>query len=120
MHSTDIHAVEIDEKFLAAVYKVTADIPRGKVATYGQVGRMAGYPKAGREVGIAMSQAPRAKNLPCHRVVNKIGTLSPDHVFGGKEKQRRMLEAEGITFTEDGVIRMEKHTWGEYEQLSLF
>lgn len=116
----EAEAIVIDKQFLAAVYDVVAQIPKGKVATYGMVGEKAGYQRASREVGHAMSHAPAGRSLPCHRVVNKQGTLSPDYVFGGQDVQRRMLEEEGITFHENGLIRMERHLCGEYEQLTLF
>ena len=110
----------IDEEFLNAVYDIVEQIPYGKVATYGQVGDKAGYRNAAREVGHAMSHAPSKRDLPCHRVVNKLGTLSPDHAFGGQEKQRNMLAQEGVTFTKDGRINMERHLWSDYEQMTLF
>lgn len=112
------YSIEINQTFTQAIYKVVAQIPKGKVATYSQVGEKAGYPNLPREVGVAMSRAPQ--NLPCHRVVNAQGTLSPDYVFGGKEAQRERLEQEGITFLPGDVIHMEKHLWMDHEQLSLF
>ncbi len=112
--------VVIDKAFLDAVYEVVARIPRGKVATYVLVGEKAGYPRAAREVGHAMSHAPANRDLPYHRVVNKQGTLSPDYAFGGQDIQRRMLEEEGVTFHENGLINMERHLWSDYEQLTLF
>ena len=111
---------EINAKFLQDVYSVVGEIPRGKVATYGQIGTKAGYPKSAREVGYAMSHAPSDLELPYHRVVNKQGTLAPDYAFGGQEKQREMLKEEGITFMDNGLINMEKHTWSDYEQMTLF
>lgn len=120
MKDPNSFATEIDEDFLKAVYEVVEKIPRGKVATYVQVGEKAGYQKSAREVGYAVSIGPTGRNLPYHRVVNQKGTLAPDYVFGGQDKQRRMLEEEGVTFLENGLIDMEKHLWGEYEQLTLF
>ena len=106
-------------RFAQKVYEIVATIPEGKVATYGQIAAMAGEPDAAQEAGYAMSRVSPAQNLPCHRVVNKAGTLSPEFAFGGQEKQRKLLEAEGITFTVKGRIDMSRHTWGEDEQLSL-
>ncbi|MBT9775312.1 methylated-DNA--[protein]-cysteine S-methyltransferase [Clostridium sp. MCC353] len=110
---------EIDSAFVNRVYGIVAEIPRGKVASYGQIAEKAGDPQAARDVGYIMSQVPPGSALPCHRVVNRTGTLAPDYVFGGKKRQRAMLEAEGITFLQDGRINMERHQWGEYEQLML-
>ena len=110
----------ITPAFRQAVYNVVAKIPRGKVATYGQVAELAGMPGAAREVGLIMSRVKAEQNLPCQRVVNKTGTLSPDYAFGGQVRQQSMLMEEGIRFTADGRIDMEHYRWGEPEQLRLF
>lgn len=115
--------LEVDETFLERVYAEVARIPIGRVATYGKIAELAGYPKASREVGIAMSRVPKKSKLPCHRVVNKTGTLAPSYAFGSKENQRNLLLAEGIAFLEDGSIHMERYMWPDNpqgEQLSLF
>lgn len=112
--------LNITPAFERAVHEVVGTIPTGKVVTYGKVAEMAGMPGAAREVGYIMSRVSPKQNLPCHRVVNKTGALSPEFAFGGKERQRAMLEAEGIRFTADGLIDMARHQWGEHEQLSLF
>lgn len=105
--------------FERAVHQVVATIPRGKVATYGQIAEMVGMPGAAQEVGHIMSRVKREQNLPCHRVVNKTGTLAPWFAFGGEERQRAMLEEEGILFTRDGRIQIARHLWNGNEQLSL-
>lgn len=98
-------------KFFSEVYKITVKIPKGKVATYGQIARMLGSPRGARTVGWAMRAAPSELKLPCHRVVNRLGELSPDYVFGASELQRAMLEDEGVKFKKDGRIDLEKHLW---------
>lgn len=103
----------------AKVYEIVARVPAGKVATYGQIAEMMEIELDARDVGHVMHHAPAGRGLPCHRVVNKTGMLAPDYVFGGQEIQRSMLEAEGITFLSDGRIQMERHLWGDYEQLLL-
>lgn len=110
----------VDAGFCNRVYEIVAKIPTGKVATYAQIAEMLGDPAAARDVGHAMSHAPAGHSLPCHRVVNRTGALAPEYAFGGQEKQRAMLEAEGITFFSDGRIDMSRHLWGEPEQLTLF
>ena len=110
----------VDAAFAEQVYEAVARIPRGKVATYGQIAAQVGDPLAGREVGHIMSCAPSGRNLPCHRVVNRTGVLAPDYAFGGQEKQRALLEAEGVTFLADGRIDMTLHLWGKYEQFNIF
>lgn len=91
------------------VYEIVARIPEGKVATYGQIAAMLGNPRGARTIGWAMQSAP--EGLPCHRVVNKSGRLAPAYVFGSSERQRAVLEMEGVTFKEDGCIDMKKHLW---------
>lgn len=97
--------------FFGEVYKIVAEIPAGKVATYGQIAAMLGNPGSARTVGWAMHSAPCRLNLPCHRVVNRTGQLSPDFVFGGYEVQRAELESEGVVFKEDGRVDMEQCLW---------
>lgn len=99
------------KNYFQRVYEIVARIPPGNVATYGQIAALLGEPKGARTVGWAMQNAPSHLNLPCHRVVNKSGTLAPDYAFGGAENQRTMLEKEGITFQSNGRINMERHLW---------
>ena len=72
--------------------------------TYGQIADVLHNICSARYVGYAMRAAPDHKNLPCHRVVNRTGELSPGGTFGGEENHRRMLEAEGVLFTPQGRI----------------
>jgi methylated-DNA-protein-cysteine methyltransferase-like protein len=97
--------------FFAAVYQIVAQIPEGKVATYGQIAALLGEPKGARIVGWAMRGAPANLNLPCHRVVNKSGAMAPDYVFGGAQSQRAKLAAEGIQFNEDDHIDLARYLW---------
>ena len=97
------------QKKYQEVYKIVSMIPEGKVATYGQIAMMIGDLTA-RQVGYAMRTAPQG--LPAHRVVNSLGKLSPEYVFGSQELQRTVLEREGITFTPAGNIQVKKHLWG--------
>lgn len=99
------------EKFFKKVYEVVARIPRGKIATYGQIAAILGSPRNARVVGWAMKATPEHLHLPCHRVVNKTGILSPSYIFGDKVVQRTLLEEEGITFKADDRIDMKKHLW---------
>lgn len=92
--------------FFEEIYQLVAGIPRGKVTTYGQIAMMLGRPRAARMVGWAMHQAPHG--LPCHRVVKRDGQLAPAEIF---PDQRARLEAEGITFTPEGLVQMNRHQW---------
>lgn len=96
------------------IYGIVADIPEGQVATYGQIAWMVGIPNAPRVIGYAMNRVPEDLNLPCHRVVNKAGTMAPNHVFGGEQTQRDLLEREGVSFLDNGCIDMEKCQWSFY------
>lgn len=111
---------EITPDFVKSVYEVVADIPQGNVATYGQVAEMAGYSGKAREVGVVMSRVRDGQSLPCHRVVNKAGMMSPEYAFGGQEKQREMLEKEGVGFKSSGCIDMNRFQWGNIRQGELF
>lgn len=95
--------------FHKRVYGIVSQIPYGRLCTYGQVALMAGSPRASRIVGAALYRAPAG--LPCHRVLYKDGSLCCDQAFGGKEIQRQMLEAEGITFLPDGRANLSRHFW---------
>lgn len=72
--------------------------------TYGQIAAVLGNACSARYVGFAMSAAPDALKLPCHRVLNRFGEMAPDAVFGGAGEQRRRLEAEGVVFRENGRV----------------
>ena len=98
----------------ARIYGIVAQIPPGAVATYGQIALIAGMPRGARVVGYAMSAAP--SGLPCHRVVNRFGELAAEHVFGGKEYQRMLLESEGVTFLPDGRIDLHRHLWNPLKE----
>lgn len=78
------------------IYDAVLTIPKGKVATYGQIAAMAGNGGAARVVGNALNVNPAPGIIPCHRVVNAKGRLAPRFAFGGDEEQKRLLEAEGV------------------------
>lgn len=93
------------------IYEVVCRIPEGKVCTYGQVALLAGNPRWARVVGYALHQNPAFGRIPCHRVVNRDGRVAPGFAFGGPGIQRAMLEAEGVEFTEDGLVDLAKYGW---------
>lgn len=93
------------------IYEVVSRIPKGKVATYGLVARMAGNPRWSRVVGYALHNNPAPGVIPCHRVVNREGKVAESFAFGGSDIQRKMLEDEGIVFEVDGHIDLEKYLW---------
>lgn len=97
------------------VFAVVRRIPRGKVATYGQVARLIGAPRTARYVGYALHANPEPGTdpgcIPCHRVVFKDGRMATGFAFGGPDEQRGMLAAEGIAFDEEGRVLMEEFQW---------
>lgn len=93
------------------IYQVVRRIPEGKVATYGQVARLAGNPRWARVVGYALHVNPDPATIPCHRVVNQQGRTSPAFAFGGGDIQRNLLENEGVSFCADGSIDLEIYRW---------
>ena len=82
--------------FYERVYEVVKRIPEGKVATYGDIAAFIGAPRASRAVGYALHANPDPENIPCFRVVNREGKLSCAFAFGGMERQRALLEADGV------------------------
>jgi methylated-DNA-[protein]-cysteine S-methyltransferase len=84
--------------FAQKVYEITKQIPRGKVATYGQIATLAGSPGAARAVGMCMKHNLYAPVVPCHRVVGANGQLTGFSAKGGIAKKKSMLMTEGVTF----------------------
>ena len=78
------------------IYAAVKQIPKGKVATYGQIAALAGNAKMSRAVGDALHHNPNPDEIPCFRVVNAKGELSGAFAFGGEDRQKELLEAEGI------------------------
>ena len=86
------------------VYEFVKNIPRGKVATYGQIALHLGNRNFARAVGNILHSNPDPEHIPCHRVVNSHGQLSRSYAFGGIEAQRRLLESEGVVFKNNLVV----------------
>ena len=84
--------------FSDRVYAVVGAIPKGKVATYGQVAALAGSPGAARAVGMCMRHNKDTKKVPCHRVVGSTGLLTGYAYGNGLTTKRKMLESEGVKF----------------------
>ena len=84
-------------QFSAKVYRVVATIPRGRVATYGQIAQLAGSARAARAVGQLMAHNKNPKNVPCHRVVGSTGAMT-GYAFDGVSAKHQKLLAEGVTF----------------------
>lgn len=84
--------------FKDKIYELTRQIPKGKVASYGQLAKLAGKPKAARAVGLFIRLNPDAPNTPCHRVVAADGSLTGYSATGGITKKKALLLSEGVRF----------------------
>lgn len=93
------------------IYDVVRKIPRGKVATYGQIAALAGNSKWSRVVGYALHANPNPREIPCYRVVNRFGGLSSAFAFGGINAQAELLRDEGIEIRADNTVDLEKYLW---------
>ncbi len=100
-----------DNDFYNRVYKAVRKIPKGKVATYGQIAALCGAPKASRVVGSALHRNPEPVVIPCHRVVNRFGGLAPAFAFGGKQVQKELLEAEGVKVSNEFTVDLSLYLW---------
>jgi O-6-methylguanine DNA methyltransferase len=98
------------QDFFDRVYAVVAQIPYGKVTTYGAIAEHCGIKSAARTVGWALNSA-HGSNLPCHRVVNRYGALTGRMHFGDPNLMEDLLKSEGIEFNEDGCVKMNIHFW---------
>ncbi len=94
------------------IYSTVSCIPAGKVATYGQIARLAGIPGHSRQVGYALSAVNDHSPVPWHRVVNAKGMISPRSEGSPMELvQRLLLEAEGVIFDKRGRIPLSRFQW---------
>jgi O-6-methylguanine DNA methyltransferase len=91
------------KSFKEKVYQISAGIPKGKVATYGQLASLAGSPRAARAVGLLMKNNPDLNLVPCHRVVAADGKLTGYSAGHGIPTKRKMLIKEGVSFAGEKV-----------------
>ena len=96
----------MDEGLVYEILSVVAEIPEGRVCSYGEVARLIGREKNARLVGKVLSNAQLYGDYPCHRVVNHTGRTAPHW-----PQQRALLEAEGVTFRPNGTVDMARHLW---------
>ena len=91
-------------------YALIDSIPRGRVATYGQIAREAGLPRHARHVGHALRELPASSRLPWHRVLNARGEISP-RPGGCFPAQSELLRAEGVDVRDGGRVDLERYRW---------
>jgi methylated-DNA-protein-cysteine methyltransferase-like protein len=93
------------------IHRIVSRIPRGRVATYGQIAELAGIPGQARRVGYALSALPNGTAVPWQRVVNAKGEISLRSQSGSESFQKKLLKAEGVLFSRDGRISMDRFQW---------
>ena len=99
---------KLNDDLIYEILSVVEEIPKGCVASYGQIARLIGREKNARLVGKVLAMSQYYGDFPCHRVVNHAGRTAP-HWYA----QQRLLENEGVTFKKDGFVDMKKHQWKE-------
>ena len=95
----------------ARIYTVVALIPPGRVASYGQIARLAGLDRQARQVGYALAALEAGNNVPWHRVVNARGEISRRTHADDEVRQRALLEREGVRFDANGRIALAEFGW---------
>ena len=95
----------------ARIYEVIRRIPRGRVATYGQIAVLAGLAGHARQVGYALAALPDTTALPWHRVINARGEVSRRRKPGAELSQRMLLEREGVLFDARGRVKLDRVGW---------
>lgn len=95
--------------FRAQVYTLIAAVPEGRVASYGQIARLAGYPGYARHVGKALARLPQGSRIPWHRIVNSQGQIT----LAGSDlvRQKSALIAEGVKVSAEGRVNMRQFAW---------
>ena len=93
------------------IYEVIRRIPRGRVATYGQIADLAGISGQPRRIGYALSASPPDSGIPWHRVINAQGKISFPPGSAHEKLQRRLLRQEGVVFDSTGRIKLSLFRW---------
>lgn len=105
-----------EENFFDKVYAVAREIPFGKVTSYGAIAKYLGAARSARMVGWAMNNSS-AKDVPAHRVVNRVGVLTGKHHFGGTNLMQQLLENEGVKVKDNQIVDFQKHFWDPGKEL---
>jgi methylated-DNA-protein-cysteine methyltransferase-like protein len=99
-----------DDNFFEKVYAVARLVPYGRVTSYGAIAKYLGAARSARMVGWAMNGS-HDKDVPAHRVVNRVGLLTGKHHFEGTNLMQQLLESEGIIVKDNKIVDFEKHFW---------
>lgn len=107
------------QNFFQDVYEVVKLIPHGRVTSYGAIAAYLGSKGSARMVGWAMNASHTLPDVPAHRVVNSQGLLTGQHHFGEPGRMAALLEAEGITVSENQVQNFSRHFWDPALEIGL-
>jgi methylated-DNA-protein-cysteine methyltransferase-like protein len=96
--------------FTRKVRALIKAVPRGRVASYGQIAALAGDPRQARQVAWILHASPESEGLPWHRILSARGVISLPAARGGRE-QARLLRADGVRVGPGGRVDLEKYRW---------
>lgn len=105
-----------EKSFFDKVYEVAKQIPYGRVTSYGAIAKYLGAARSARMVGWAMNNS-LAKDVPAHRVVNRVGVLTGKHHFDGSNIMQQLLENEGIPVKDNQIVNFQKYFWDPVVEL---
>ncbi len=105
-----------EKNFFEKVYEVAKQIPYGRVTSYGAIAKYLGAARSARMVGWAMNNS-LAKDVPAHRVVNRMGVLTGKHHFDGSNIMQQLLENEGIPVKDNQIVDFQKYFWNPGSEL---
>lgn len=100
-----------NSNFFEKVYAIARQIPAGRITSYGAIAKCIGSPQSARMVGWAMNASHNRRDVPAHRVVNRIGLLTGKHHFEGTNLMQQLLENEGIVVIENQIQNFEEIFW---------
>ena len=106
-----------EPSFFDKVYEVAKCIPYGRVTSYGAIAKYLGAARSARMVGWAMNNSS-GKDVPAHRVVNRVGMLTGKHHFGGTNLMQQLLENEGVQVVDNQIVNFKEVFWDPGLELS--
>lgn len=106
-----------EPSFFDKVYEVARSIPYGRVTSYGAIAKYLGAARSARMVGWAMNNS-HAKDVPAHRVVNRVGVLTGKHHFDGTNLMQQLLENEGVRVVDNQIVNFKEVFWDPATELS--
>ncbi|MDT0538330.1 MULTISPECIES: MGMT family protein [Croceitalea] len=108
-----------EKSFFDKVYEVAQLIPHGRVTSYGAIAKYLGAARSARMVGWAMNNS-HTKDVPAHRVVNRVGLLTGKHHFDGTNLMQQLLENEGVEVVDNQIVEFQKYFWDPSKELPSY